>query len=93
VAILEATVKVFAMNDCEWWAAETLEQAKADYLKETGTEEADEPFDDPHELDEEAMDHLRFTDEDGTSRSFREQLEKMVSDGCEFPSFFATTEY
>jgi hypothetical protein len=87
-------MKVFAMNDCEWWAAETLEEAKADYLKETGMKEADEPFDDPHELDAEAMDRLRFFDEDEKAkRSFREQLERMVSSGAEFPCLFATTEF
>lgn len=85
-------VKVFALNDYDWWAAETLEEAKAAYLNETGMKEADEPFDDPHELDEVAMNHFRFREEDGTTRTFREQLEKMVSNGQDFPAFFASTE-
>ena len=86
-------MKVFAINEVDWWAAETLEEAKSDYLKERGMEEADEPFDDPHELDAEAMDRFRFHDDDGTTISFREQLEIMVASGREFPAFFASTEY
>jgi hypothetical protein len=85
-------MKVFAMNDFDWWAAETLEEAKLGYLKERGMEEADGPFDDPHELDEEAMNHFQFNEDDG-KRSFREQLERMVSSGQKFPAFFASTEY
>lgn len=86
-------MKVFAMNDCEWWAAESLEEAKADYIKETGVPEEDGPFDDPHELGAEAMNRLRFSDDDGSVRSFEAQLKKMVAEGSKFPCLFATTEY
>jgi hypothetical protein len=42
-------VKVFAMNPCDWMAAESLEEAKAAYLKDyVGGPEDDETFDDPH---------------------------------------------
>ena len=86
-------MKVFAMNDCDWWAAETLEAAKAAYLKETGLEEADDPFDDPHELTPEEMDRLRFHSKDWAVRSFQEQLDWMIASGQDFPAFFASTEY
>ncbi len=87
------SVKVFAMNDCDWWAAETLDEAKTAYLDQTGMTEADGPFDDPYELDAKAMDRLRFSDNDGAVRTFREQLERMLASGQKFPAFFASTEY
>ena len=87
-------MKVFAMNDWDWWAAETLEEAKGAYWREMGIEDADEDFlDDAHELDEEEMNHFQFNDDDGTKRSFREQLKNMIASGAKFPAFFASTEY
>lgn len=82
--------KVFRLNDCDWWMAESLEAAKADYTKETGLTEEDEPFDDPHELDEETMDTLIFVD-DGIKRTFREELARRIAIGDTL-GMFATTE-
>ena len=85
-------MKVFQMNDCEWWAAETLEEAKSSYFQITGLTEADRPFDDPHELSAKEMDRLQFIRDDGSVRSFRDQLDWMVSNGKSFPCFFGSTE-
>jgi hypothetical protein len=53
--------------------------------------------DNPHELTEEEMDTLQFSDEPGApaaaKRSFREQLDKLIAEGQTFPCFFASTEY
>ena len=89
-------MKIFSMNDCDWMAAETLEEAKAAYLAEcwSGTGELDEDaFDDPDEISAAQYDGLLFSDEDGTKRTFREQLQRMMESGREkFPTFFASTE-
>ncbi len=52
----------------------------------------------PIELSADEMDRLTFYDDianqdDSPKRTFREQLEKMKTDGTEFPCFFATSEY
>ena len=88
-------MKIFSMNDCDWMAAETLEEAKAAYLATcwSGTREPEEEaFDDPGEISAEAYDKVLFTDEDGAKRSFREQLQRMIDSGEKFPTFFASTE-
>lgn len=96
-------IKVFAMNDCDWYAARSLDEAKASYARTVHSdnydvaEDKDGIFDDPYELTAEQMDRLRFWgDADEPSKTpitFREQLSKMVADGDSFPCFFASTEY
>lgn len=88
--------RVFQMNDCDWMAGESLEACKAEYLKNywggsTGRE--DEAFEDPSEIPAEAMDRMKFCDDDGSKRTFREELDRLVALGLEFPRFFASTEY
>ena len=83
-------MKIFSMNDCEWMAAETLEEAKVAYLEQTGEDE--DLLDDPGEIAESQYDKLMFRDDDG-SRTFRQQLDLMIARGEKFPTFFASTEY
>lgn len=90
-------MKIFSMNDCDWMAAETLEEAKAAYIATVwaGTREPEvEAFDDPGEISEEQYDKLLFTDFDANTKcTFRQQLERMIQQGEEFPAFFASTEF
>lgn len=87
-------MKIFAMNECDWMAGGDLESCVqrflADYAGDLSREEA---LDGEHELSESDMDRLKFGDEDGQKRTFREQLELMVEQGVVFPEFFASTEY
>lgn len=96
--------RVFRVTDCEWWFARTLEEAIADCKRETGVD--DDYFDEAHELTEEELDRLQFTDdpEDPLSarRSFREELaarielqrELLTAHGIALrPELFASTEY
>lgn len=92
-----ADIKVFAMNDCDWMAGESLESVKAAYMAEHayGLPE-DEAMDDPHELTEAEMDRLRFHDDEAKPedyQTFRQRLNFMVNRGDDFPCFFASTEY
>lgn len=84
-------VKVFQMNDCDWMAARTKQEATDSYKANFGGDEFED--DEAEELDDKEMQHFRFRDEDGTSRTFQDQLEKMIAEGVEFPTFFASTEY
>jgi len=91
-------MNVYAMNDCDWVAAETAESAIKFYLdmiSEKDTPESREEFlEEPIEpLADEHMDKMRFHDEDGRVRSFTEQLAKEHAKGKTFPAFFASTEY
>ena len=90
-------MKVFAMNDCDWMAGESLESVTELYLKEyAGGLPKDEACDNPHEVTEHQMDRLRFHDDAESPddyQTFQQRLNFMVRRGDKFPCFFATTEY
>lgn len=87
-------MKIFSMNECDWYVGETLESCVADYhiYFSDDTEEA-------RELTEEELNKLIFidTNEDeyptGDKRTFREQLAIEIEKGGPFPRLFATTEH
>ncbi len=94
----DGKIKVFRVDDADWWAGEDVESVKAAYLEETGLD-AEEAFggDEPWELTGETMDSTTFyddlSDKEAGSRTFAEQLKQMVDAGCQFPCSFASTEY
>lgn len=97
-----ATLKVWQVTESEWFAAATAEDAVKAYQEYAkgcygdGTlayqeqEELRREFGEPGLSD---MDRLKFTDEDGTVRTFREELDRRIADGDDFPAFFATSEF
>ena len=91
-------IRVFRINDYDWYAGRDLDEVKAFVLEQSGMRE-DEAFDNPCELSDEAMSKLRFrpTDESDlpadSTITFAERLGEMIKDGCEFPAFFASTEW
>lgn len=88
-------MKVFAINDCEWWAGPDIESVKAGFIAAGYGDESS--FDDPHEVPDPEMKRLTFvddiSDENSPKSTFREHLDLMVAQGVEFPCFFASTEY
>ena len=89
-------MKVFAMNDCDWMAGETLESVKALYMREyAGGLPEDEALDDPSEVNEHEMGRLRFHDSENCEddSTFQEELDRRIAAGEKFPCFFASTEY
>lgn len=90
-------IKIFSLNEFDWWAGADLESVKNAYLEETGLD-AEEAFEDdtPEELSDADLDRLRFhydLDDRSKTISFREQLEDMVRSGMSFPCFFGSTEF
>lgn len=91
-------MKIFSMNDCDWMAAETLEEAKAEYLATVWSGIVDEgTFDDPGEVPADKMQTMKFRreeDEPGPRVcSFQDELDRLIANGAKFPRFFASTEY
>lgn len=85
-------MKVFQINDYEWYMGGTLEEAVAAAMADSGLPE-DEATDDPCEVDAEQMDKLVFVDDDGvTRRSFAAELQRRIEMGAK-PGMFASTEY
>jgi hypothetical protein len=89
-------IRIFAVTECEWMAASSLEEAIAGYLKETGMSQEDIAEEDPVEVADSELDRLIFTDDEGETsvkRTFREELARRIAEGAEFPTLFATTEF
>ena len=92
-------MKVFRMNDCDWWMAETLEQAVNDYLKMTGSQsdlDRGEMLDDPAELTPHEMASHEFypdeTQDPDKVISFSTELKYRIARGAT-SELFASTEY
>jgi hypothetical protein len=87
------------MNDCDWVAAETKEEAiqcLAELLGDKPTDKFIEDNDiDPEVVSDERMLELKHNGEDGAGpvRTFREELDSLIKDGTKFPMHFASTEY
>lgn len=90
-------MKIFQINDCDWWVGESLDACIGDYIANYC--DADSVDEDARELTDEELDSLFFTDTDcderptGFKRTFREQLAVEIAAGGEFPRMFASTEY
>ena|ERR1051326_5521787 len=57
-------MKIYRMNDCEWWLANSLEDAIASMKKSYGRGfDANESLSDPRELRDEELDRLKFCDD------------------------------
>lgn len=84
-------IKIFALNDMEYWAGETLEACIEQAMADSG--EPREVVYDPdvaYELTEAQM-TKRYV-EYGESQSFAERLQMMIDDGFEFPACFAVED-
>ena len=97
-------ILIFAVNDCEWWAAASAEDAIGaalsswGYTREAATAEG--LIDDPCEpLGDDDLERLIFNDDsempegEMVKRTFREQLAILVAGGQKFPCMFASTEF
>ena len=81
-------MKIFKMNDCDWWMDTDLESAKKNYI--VFVEAEPESVEDAREMTEEELDnHVFHPDDDiGEPCSFRERFEEQDL----VPQFFASTE-
>lgn len=84
-------MKVFRINEYEWYMAPDLETAIATAMKDSGLSR-DEAVDEPYELSDADLDRLVFACDDGTHCTFRYELNRrLVADPR--PQAFASTEY
>lgn len=86
-------LKVFCLNDYEWWIGESLEAVKAHYADNV----THEPQESAYEVSDEQLDSTRYyTGEDyseaGPSISFREALAIEAAKDDRSPRFFAALD-
>ena len=85
------TIKIFMVDEYDWYAAETEEDAIKKAMEELELEKDD--FDRNTEVSEEKMNNLIFLEEDEPRKTFRKKLNEMIVAGEKFPCFFATSEH
>jgi hypothetical protein len=90
-------IKVFAVDDGYWYAAETGAEALEAYRNDCNGWGSEDELDEPlsaHELSESDMNRLQYMCDDDQSKhiSFAEQLKRMVAANDTFPGLFATSE-
>jgi hypothetical protein len=99
-------MKVFQMNDCDWWMAPSLTQAIVGYVRHCGCTISDNPdaeelhrfegaeIDGARELTEAELDSITYHPDEAraVSRTFREELALRVAEGAR-SEIFATTEF
>lgn len=95
-------MKIFQVNDIDWFAGENADDCFK-LLKEMGMYDdgdiqamKDDGY--PVELTDEDMDRLVFVDDvydnlKSNKRTFREELQRRINAGEEFPCMFASSEY
>jgi hypothetical protein len=87
-------MRVFQVSDCDWWLAETADQARDAAIEFYGGDDCVSELDEVVEVPDDELERLQFHDEDDdTSRSFKEQVAKRIKEGANKPELFASTEY
>ena len=85
-------MKIFKMNDYDWWMDTDIESAKKNYLDEYGYDVMKDELK-IKELTEHELDHLKYIITDGRvsseSITFRERMNEID----QIPQIFASTEY
>lgn len=88
--------RVYKMNDYDWWADYSEDEANKNYriwqIEQVGLEPEDCEDDEAIELTETEMDTLNFVGDNSALLTFREALQEMIEKGEEFPCVFASTD-
>lgn len=89
-----APIRVFKVNEIDWWAGADFASCYAACMEWTGMSDAEMDGGDLEPLGPEAMAEMIFHDiETDERRTFREELDRMVAQGAVFPQPFASEEY
>lgn len=88
---MSAEFKVFRLNDCDWWMATTLEEAIQAAMKETGLPRDEAADSNAGEVLYSQLERLVFRDDDGTRRSFKDELARRAGEDPRV-QMFASTE-
>lgn len=88
------TIKLWRTDFPEWYAAASKDDALACIREMTGfgEDEMKEAEEDLEEVPDKCLDELMFFEEDGSKRSFREELANLKASGEKFPCWFAGRE-
>jgi hypothetical protein len=95
-------INVYQINDCDWYAGADADSCIRLYIdKYDGDVDLLDEYGPPTQLTDAALATRLFTDIDysenphGTElrRTFREELDRLIAAGVDFPIMFASTEF
>ena len=87
------TIKVFALDDIEWWAGESLEACVAEGRRQCGHDCYPDDPEIQREITDVELQRRKFVDDDGGEHTCAEELANMIASGDRFPCHFAATEW
>ncbi len=87
------SIRIFKMDDMEWWAGESLEVCIAEGRRQCGADCYPDNPNEQRELSDEEMRRLTFIDEDDSRRTFAEELARRIEAGETFPQPFAAEDW
>lgn len=94
---IDPGVRVYEMNDCDWYIARSPVQALLKAMHDTGltrSEVLGDGMAEPREIREEELDRLKYYDEATEQHmTFRRALERWINNGEPVPAIFACSEY
>lgn len=82
-------IRVYQMDDMEWWAGESLAACLAEGRRQCGDDCYLDDHSDQYELTDEQLQRLKFVDEDGSTCTFADELARRIEAGETFPQQFA----
>jgi len=89
------TIKVFQLDDCDWWAGESLEACIEAGREACGKGCYEDAEAEGYQVSDEAMRTLKIRrDEDSQEPiTFETYLAELIAAGEKFPVYFASTEF
>lgn len=87
---LSNPMKVFKINDYDYYMANSLEEAIQAAMTDSGLSWKEVTDGGAYNISEAGLDKLIFTDDDGTKRTFREELEQRIAAGTTKAELFAS---
>ena len=84
-------LRVWMVNDYEFWAGSNLDELRRVYLETTGVEDGVDVFYDSYPYEVGPLNHLTINMGDGRKLTFQERLEELMAEEAVFPLPFAVT--
>lgn len=82
-------MNVYQINESDWVAAESMQEAIDEHLNLTGLSRSEAVDETAHELTPDEMNGMTFTREDGSTVTFAEELSERIANG-DAAGFFAS---
>lgn len=88
-----STMRVFEVGEGDWWIANSAEEARNLAISTYGDSETLYRIEEVVCLEGDILDTITFHDDDGKTRTFRQELERRLADPDPKPQHFASDQF